>query len=158
MKMPKEYASSPAVEEIAEKLIEILKPELESLEIRYIFCSENPKKDGQEKAGLMRKITGLNAYLAGNTDGFFVLETGKPAFDAMTGTQKIAYVHHELEHCGISDDGNLCILPHSIEEFSATVKIFGAYDTNLEIFSEALQTGEESKDSRRDLINQILGK
>lgn len=154
--MAKEYCHSPEVEEIAEKLIEILKPELESLEIRYIFCSDNPKKDGQEKAGLMRKITGLTAYLAGNADGFFVLETGKPAFDAMTANQKIAYVHHELCHPGVDENGNLTLYPHDIEEFSEIAATHGSYHDNLIIFGAALSKGDGDSASRKELIEQIL--
>ena len=63
--MPKEYTSAPEIERIAEKLIEIFKPELEAFEIRYVFNSENPRKDGREVTALARKVTGLNAYLAG---------------------------------------------------------------------------------------------
>ena len=44
--MPKEFTSAPEIEAIAEKLIEILKPELEGFEIRFVLSSENPKKDG----------------------------------------------------------------------------------------------------------------
>jgi predicted metallopeptidase len=154
--MAKEFTSSPEVEEIAERLIEILKPELEGLEIRYIFCSENPKKDGQEKAGLMRKITGLTAYLAGNADGFFVLETGKPAFDVMTANGKIAYVHHELCHPGVDENGNLTLYPHDIEEFTEIALTHGSYHDGLTIFGAALQKGDGDESSRKELIDRIL--
>ncbi len=156
--MPKEFAHAPEIERIAEKLIEILKPELEAFEIRYIFASENPKKDGREVTALARKVTGLNAYLAGCAEGFFVLEFGRPAYDELEPAQVVAVVLHELHHFGVSDDGNLSLYAHDIEEFSGVVKIFGAYHTNLEIFFEALQIGSESKDSRQDLINRILEK
>ncbi len=154
--MPKEYSHAPEIQSIAEKLIEIFKPELEGFEIRYIFNAENPKKDGRECAALARKITGLNAYLSGTAEGFFVLEFGKPAFDNLTETQVIAITHHELQHFGISDDGNLMIIGHDVEEFAATVKIFGAYDTNLQIFNEYLNIGEQSTDSRKEIIKRIL--
>jgi|GEM_PF-5505808 len=154
--MPKEYAPSPEVEHIAENLISILKPELEALEIRYIFCNENPKKDGQEKAGLMRKITGLNAYLAGHPEGFFVLETGKPAFDAMTGAQQIAYVHHELCHPGVNEQGNLALIPHDVEEFNEVVEVHGAYENSLVLFGNALKKGDGDSATREELIQRLL--
>ena len=109
--MPKEFTSAPEIEAIAEKLIEILKPELEGFEIRYVFNSENPKLGGEEKTALARKIIGLNAYLAGEPEGFFVLEFGRPAFEELTEAQLIAVTHHELCHFGISDEGKLCIIP-----------------------------------------------
>jgi len=156
--MSKEFTSAPEIERIAERLIEIFKPELEAFEIRYIFNSENPKKDGREVTALARKVTGLNAYLAGCAEGFFVLEFGRPAFDALAEATLIAVVHHELLHFGISDEGNLWIVPHDVSEFAETVRIFGAYDLNLQIFHQSLNAGEESTDSRTELINRILGK
>lgn len=156
--MPKEYTHAPEIERIAEKLIEMFKPELEGFEIRYIFSSENPKKDGAEKTALARKITGLNAYLAGCPEGFFLIEFGRPAFDSLDENTLIAVVYHEILHFGVSDDGNLAILPHDIENFSSEVKIFGAYTTDLQIFHEALNIGEQSTDSRDEIINRILEK
>lgn len=154
--MTKEYSPSPEVEQIAEKLIEILKPEVESLEIRYIFCSDNPRKDGQEKAGLMRKITGLNAYLAGEPDGFFVLETGRPAFEAMTANQKVAYVHHELCHPGVDDNGGLTLYPHDVEEFTEVAGVHGSYDDALTLFGAALRKGDGETSNRDEIVKQIL--
>lgn len=154
--MAKEYSSAPEVARIAEKLIEILKPELEGFEIRYIFCSENPKKDGRECIGLARKVTGLNAYLAGHPEGFFLLETGKPAYDALSIDQRLAYVHHELCHFGISDEGNLSILPHDIEEHTETARIFGSWHPQLCIFADALRQGNEDAGGREEIKRKIL--
>lgn len=156
--MPKEYSAAPEIERIAEKLIEILKPELEAFEIRYIFCSENPRKDGREVTALARKVTGLNAYLAGNPEGFFVLEFGRTAFDELTESQIVTIVYHELLHFGISDDGNLWIVPHDIEEFSEVARIFGSYHDGLINFAEALQKGDSDKTTRQELIREILGR
>jgi predicted metallopeptidase len=99
--MAKEYSSAPEVREIAERLIEILKPELEGFEIRYVFCSETIKHSGREAMALARKITGLNAYLAGHSEGFFLIEVSRPLWDALSVDQRIALVHHELCHFGI---------------------------------------------------------
>lgn len=156
--MAKEYTSAPEVEEIAEKLIEILKPELEGFTIRYIFNSENPKKDGCDAIGLARKIGGLNAYLAGEPEGFFVLETGIPAYEELTANQKIAYVHHELCHFGIDETGNLTLYPHDIEEFNEVAAIHGAYFDRLQIFADAVEKGNSDKTTRKELIAEILGR
>ena len=154
--MAKEFTHAPEIERIAEKLIEIFKPELEGFSIRYVFNSENPKLHGEEKTALARKVVGLNAFLAGEPDGFFVLEFGRPAFDELTEAQLIAVVHHELCHFGISDDGKLWIIPHDVEEFSEVVKVHGSYDLNLMIFSESLEKGNSDADNRKELINRIL--
>lgn len=156
--MPKEYSAAPEIEKIAEKLIEILKPELEAFEIRYLFASENPRKDGREVTALARKVTGLNAYLAGNAEGFFVLEFGRPAYDELTESDIITIVLHELCHFGISDDGNLWIVPHPIEEFPEVVEIFGSYHDRLITFGQALQKGDSDKTTRQELIREILGR
>lgn len=155
--MPKEWTKADEVEAIAARLIEILKPELEGFEIRYIFSSENPKKDGREVSALARKVTGLNAYLAGCAEGFFVMEVGLPAWEMMTAGQKIALVHHELCHFGINEDtGNLWIIPHDIEEFTEIAKVHGSYHDGLIFFSEALEIGNSDVSGRAELIKSIL--
>lgn len=152
----KEYSAAPEVEEIAEKLIQILKPHLEAFEIRYAFCSENPKKDGEEKAGLMHKVTGLRAYMAGHPEGFFFLETGKPAWDAMNAEQRVRYVHHELCHPGVSENGNLMLIPHDIEEFNEIAQFHGTNDDRITLFINAYRKGENEPATQKELIDQIL--
>lgn len=154
--MAKEYSPDPEVQRIAEKLIEIFKPELEGFEIRYAMCSENPRKDGQEKTGLARKVTGFYAFLAGSPEGFFVIETGIPAYVALTPNQKIAYVHHELCHFGINELGNLTILPHDIEEHTEVAEVHGAYYERLQIFADAVEKGNSDQSARAELIKRIL--
>ena len=154
--MPKEFTDAPEIERIAEKLIEIFKPELEGFEIRYVMCSENPKKDGRECIGLARKIGGFYAYLAGSSEEFFVLETGEPAYSELTATQKIAYVHHELCHFGITEIGSLAILPHDIEEFHEIAETHGAYFDRLRTFADAVEKGDSDVSGRSELIRLIL--
>ena len=156
--MAKEFTEAPEIERIATRLIEILKPELEGFEIRYVMCSENPKKDGREVIGLARKVSGFYAYLAGSAEDFFVIETGQPAYEALTTNQKIAYVHHELCHFGINDTGSLAILPHDIEEFNEIAEIHGAYFDRLQIFADAVEKGNSDNSGRAELIKQILDK
>lgn len=156
--MAKEFTEAPEIQQIAEKLIEIFKPELEDwgIPIRYVFCSENPKKDGRECIGLARKVTGFYAYLAGEPDGMFVLETGRPAYDALTPNQKIAYVHHELCHFGIGELGNLDLIPHDIEEFNQVAEVHGAYFDRLQIFADAVEKGNSDSSTRDEIIEKIL--
>jgi hypothetical protein len=154
--MAKEYSDAPEVREIAEKLIEILKPELEGFEIKFVMCSENPKKDGEEKAGLARKVTGLNAFIAGHPEGFFCLETGRPAWDIMDAQAQVRYVHHELCHFGVADSGNLMIIPHDIEEFNEIAEVHGAADDRLILFGAALEKGNNNRTNRDELIDRVL--
>ena len=155
--MAKEWRQAGEVQAIAERLIEILKPELAGFEIRSVFCSENPKKDGRECAALARKVVGLNAYLADGPDGFFVIEVGRPAWDELDADGRIALVLHELCHFGVSDSGGLEILPHDVEEFTAVVKVFGAWRPELHVFADALRQGDESPGTRDEIKRRILG-
>ncbi|MBX3288437.1 MAG: hypothetical protein KF855_03735 [Acidobacteria bacterium] len=152
--MGKEYSSAPEIEQIAERLIEHFKPDLEGFDITYIFCSENPKKAGREVTALARKVIGLNAWLAGFPDGFFVMEVGLPAWAELTPEQKIAVVHHELCHFGVDDEGFLTLIPHDIEEFNEIARTHGAYHDGLVSFGHALQHGNES--SRSEILEKIL--
>lgn len=154
----KEFADAPEIRTIAEKLIEIFKPELEGFEIRYVFATENPKKDGRECIGLARKVSGFYAYLAGSSESFFVIETGLPAYEELTPNQKIAYVHHELCHFGVSELGQLAIIPYDIEEFTEVAAIHGAYFDRLQIFADAVEAGNSDCSGRAELIKTILGR
>jgi hypothetical protein len=156
--MAKEFSPAPEVQRIAEKIIEIFKPELALWEIPiiYVFCTENPKKDGREVIGLARKVTGFYAYLAGYPDGLFVLETGLPAYLELTPHQKIAYVHHELCHFGMSELGGLAIVPHDIEEFNEVAETYGAYFDRLQIFADAVERGNADTSARAEMIRKIL--
>lgn len=156
--MAKEYSQAGEVKQIAEKFIQILKPELEGFEIRYIFCNENPKKDGRDVIALASKIIGRNAFLAGSPEGFFLMEVGLPAWEALTVNQKIAVVHHELCHFGFSDSDSLWIIPHDIEEFSEVANIHGAYFDRLQIFAEAVEKGNSDTRTRDEIINEILNR
>lgn len=154
--MPKEFTHAPEIQAVAEKLIEIFKPELEAFEIRYIFCNENPKKDGREVTALARKVTGLNAYLAGCAEGFFVLEFGLPAYEELEPAQVVSVVHHELCHFGISDEGQLWIVPHDVEEFNEIAEIHGSYHDGLIKFGHALQKGNSDSSARDEIIEKII--
>jgi hypothetical protein len=156
--MAKEFSPAPEVEEIAGKLIEIFRPELDDwgYEIKYVFNSENPKSGGMECIGLARKITGLFAYLAGHPEGFFVLETGIPAYESLTINQKIAYVHHEFCHFGINEIGNLTLVPHDLEEFTQVAEVHGAYFDRLQVFADAVERGNSDSRARDEIIDEIL--
>jgi hypothetical protein len=156
--MAKEFSPALEVQEIAEKLIEMFKPEIElwDIPILYVFSTENPKKDGRECIGLARKITGFYAYLAGYPDGMFVLETGLPAYSELTPNEKIAYVHHELCHFGISELGGLAIIPHDIEEFTEVAEVHGAYFDRLQVFADAVEKGNSDSSARAEMIRKIL--
>lgn len=156
--MPKEYSQANEVKEIAEKLIQILKPELEGFEIRYIFCNENPKKDGREVIALASKVIGRNAFLSGSPDGYFLMEVGLPAWESLTVNQKIAVVHHELCHYGINELGNLEIIPHEIEEFVEVANVHGAYFDRLQVFADAVEAGNSDTRTRDEIINEIISR
>lgn len=157
--MAKEFSTAPEIERIAEKIIEIFKPELALFEIPilYVFCSENPRKDGREVIGLARKVVGFYAYLAGYPDGLFVLETGLPSYSGLTPQQKIAYVHHELCHFGIGELGGPELIPHDIEEFNEVARVHGAYFDRLQTFADAVEEGNSDASARAEQIKTILG-
>lgn len=156
--MAKEFSPADEVEQIATRLIEIFKPELEGFEIRYVMCSENPKKDGREAIALARKITGFYAYHAGSPDGFFCIEVGLPAWEGLTVNQKIAVVHHELCHFGITEFGHLAIIGRDIEEFDEIAEVHGAYFDRLQTFADAVERGNSDNSGRAELIRNILKK
>lgn len=146
------YRQATSVKRIADELIAGHHQELVDVHIEYVFRSEPAKENGKEKWGTARKITGLNAYLAGDTaeggeaDDFFVVEIAEPIWAVLDEPQKVALVDHELSHCTTAIDEKtgdlkLKMRPHDLEEFSAIVRRYGLWREDVEAFLKAAADG-----------------
>jgi predicted metallopeptidase len=153
------YFEAPEVEEIAVDLIEKYHQHLSeySVKIRYVFSDKTPNSKGKEVWGTCRKVSGLNAYLEGNSpdgESFFVITISKEIWDILPKDKKIALVDHELCHAWAEvkqkkDDSDsdeeletdnpvkLGIKPHDLEEFSCIVRRHGLWRDDIQEFVEA---------------------
>ncbi|HEV2862859.1 MAG TPA: putative metallopeptidase [Pyrinomonadaceae bacterium] len=147
----KEYARAPEVEAIAGGLIDLCHPHLHGVRIEYLWTNKPPVVGGRPRAAVMRKVTGLYAFLAtsgaeGEPRPFFVMEVCRPIWLARSAEWRVALVDHELKHGGHDEErGTLFIVPHDIEDFDDVVARHGAWDDGLVSFAAALAAGEEGK-------------
>lgn len=142
------YRHASAVKAIAEKLIADHHNHLDGTHIEYVFRDKAANSGGKEVWGKARKISGLNAYLAGDigegvdVEDFFVIEIAEDVWRILDGDQRVALVDHELHHCtiAINDDNvvtGLAIAPHDLEEFKAVVERHGLWRPDITEFLKA---------------------
>ena len=169
--MPKvEYTPAPEVAKIAEELIEKYHGHLLDFKVRieYVFTNKTPKKGGKEVWAYVRKISALNAFLAGSeesSDDFFVMVVSEPVWEILPADKRTPLVDHELCHLWAEaqqvdeDDADaipenpvkLSLSPHDVEEFSPIVRRWGLWREDVEDFVNAalkkkVQTNEEEED------------
>lgn len=146
------YRQATSVQRLAGELIAGHHQELVDVHIEYVFRSEPAKENGKEKWGTARKISGLHAYLAGDTtegaevDDFFVIEIAEPIWAVLDEHQRRALVDHELMHCTTAIDEKtgelkLKMRPHDLEEFAGIVRRYGLWRDDVEWFLKAAADG-----------------
>jgi len=148
MKEPTTYWRAREVREIADELIPDFHEHLFEMNVRYIFESKHSVSKGRVRLAHMRKVSGLNAYLAQAHEleemgggrppapvapSFFLMVVAHDTWMQLTGSQRIALVDHELKHIGA--DGEL--VGHDIEEFADVVARHGIWKPDLAEFIAA---------------------
>lgn len=149
-KEPLTFRLSEEVEAVAWPLIRNFHKHLANERIVYLFRSEPEKIGGKTALGTARKISGLNAFLAGQfgeafqsdllaggdsqePEAFFVMQIWEFGWARMGDAARIALVDHELCHFFAEDD-KLTIQPHDLEEFVAVVHRHGLWRPDVEEF------------------------
>lgn len=135
-----EYSHSSEAALIAAELIPKHHEHLRLVRIEYVFADGVIKSKGKELLGRAKKKSGLDAFLAANSDEdepqpFFVIEISKPAWDLLDKKQKLALVDHELCHCLWDVDKGIYMRAHDVEEFSEIIKRHGLWEPGVELFA-----------------------
>lgn len=157
------YIESDEIATIAKDLIEKYHQHLIdfSVKIRYVFTDVTPKSAGKEVWGTCKKVSGLNAYLEGNNDTFFVITISKDIWDILPQDKRIALIDHELCHAWaevkknkeneedaeIDNPVKLSIKPHDLEEFSCIVRRHGLWREDIEDFVEAATKSKQKNEN-----------
>lgn len=135
------YTRAPAVEKIAQRLIEAHHSSLTDARIEYVFRDKASKAKGSTVWGKARKVSGLNAYLAldqelGEPEDFFVIEIAHDIWVALDATEREALVDHELSHCKVVTEFDeklartvvtLQLVGHDCEEFEEIIRRHGLW-------------------------------
>lgn len=147
-----EFEHAREVENLATMLIDSDHPHLMAARIEYVFVSPTPKTKNKEVWGRAKKITGLAAWLGTEKDfrdnspePFFVIEISKEVWDAISQSQKIALVDHELMHCSYDDEKDqITLRPHDCEEFTGIVERHGLWRGDVERLVEAAREKQKA--------------
>lgn len=140
------YSAAPAVAEVAHPLIAAHHSHLSDVPIVYIFRDPAAVARGRVVLGRARRVAGLNAFLAALAAGeaaeddaedhsFFVMEIALEEWEGATRAERAAVVDHELCHFGVTDEGDLEIRGHDLEEFDAVVRRHGLWREDVARFA-----------------------
>lgn len=151
-----EFILAPDIHSIVGKLIVERHRHLVNCQIVSVFCDKTPKSKGKEVWASMRKVSGLNAFLAnlaiptmaysekqaeesaeGNAD-LFVLSVSSEIWEILEQDQREALVDHELCHIDRNEEGEYFLVGHDIEEFAKNIKKYGIWRQDLQNFFHAL--------------------
>lgn len=145
------YSNAPDVKEIAADLINQHHSHLANAPIQYVFNAKPMRKKGREILGEVKLISGLDAYLITRDfeeapESLFVMVISKSAWDLLVDrpdTRK-ALVDHELCHLVRSDEGDLSIKTHDLEEFFEIVERYGAWRNDIQTFLKAAKSAPKT--------------
>ncbi len=134
------YKIADDVQKRADKLIEKVHTHLDGVHIEYVFRDPAAKSGQRIKLAKARKISGLNAFLAGYSQPYLIIEVAEEEWKNMTAAQEKALVDHELSHCGWDVEKNEpYIVPHDVEEFAGVIERHGLWRNDLKNLGAAVQ-------------------
>lgn len=144
---------------MANKLINDHFTHLSTKRVEFVFVQDvdkegnvtAPSSKGKAIWGRASVISGKNAYLAipqidrptvaepAEAEKFFLIEIAKPIWESLENKprEREALLHHELMHCELDERGNPTIRHHDVEEFNATVRRYGLWKDDVQLFLEA---------------------
>lgn len=152
------YEKSAEVEKVAKSVIKEHLTDLKSKTIVYITQDKKDDKTGNSVAqmrkgkpiiGDIKLVGGLNAFLAsGETrtdyDGptpFAVLVVSRLAWEKLSGEQRKAWVHQQLNRLDYNlDTGKPSLIEYDVKEFSVIAKLYGAWNDDLGLFLQTAKT------------------
>ncbi len=115
---------APELRTLANKIIKDKFPWIREQKISIGYCySDLEKKKGKGRVYAdIRKVPGIyKTWLRYD----FVIAFYEPNTMLMDGHQLEILMEHELRHIGITENGELVIEPHDIEDFRAIIDKFG---------------------------------
>jgi len=149
------YTKAPEVQEIAELYIQKYHSHLIDMDVRvdYVFVSKTPKRNGKDVWGTCKKVSNLNALLAGQESPFFVITIAEPIWGQLPQSGKEALVDHLLCHAESQynqkededpedDVIKLSIRPYDVEEFAQIIRRHGLWRDDVKDFVKSVQADE----------------
>ncbi len=133
------FRDAPDVGAIAEILIPEFHDNLKNACIAYLFKEKSTSR-GRSPAATAAKLGPRDIHISSYEFVIVVLWDRWKKMDLVT---RVALVDHELEYCGVDDNGNFIKIEHDIEEFNTTVQRWGAWEPSLVEFLQAAKSQVE---------------
>jgi len=130
------YVNADQAREMAGPLIEAFHTHLTNARIAFLF----KQHVGGRSQSLAGKATVTSAKIKHLSDVDFVIEINWTMWIGMSVPTRTALLDHELEHCGVDDKENWCIISHDIEEFHTIVARHGLWQQNVKTFADVCTT------------------
>lgn len=128
--------ASPAVLEMAERLINKSHHHLRGARMGFMFRDSAGSSQGKMVLGKAMKISGsLEPYIELD----FLIWLSEQDWHPMDQARREALLDHELCHCGGDGDEGYKIRPHDVEEFIEIIKRHGAWTIPLAKIRDELQ-------------------
>lgn len=118
---------------IADILVPAFHKEVAKAKIAYLFVQQMGSRNRTMVARtslLSRKMRFLSLY-------DFCVIFNWTIWRGLNVPQRTALVDHELEHCGVDDDGQFILLTHDLMEFNTIVRRWGLWQPAITQFIEA---------------------
>ena len=126
--------------ELAQDVIERYHPELQTARIGFIMRSEAPRTSGRATLGEARKVSDREKV---HIPFDFIVWLADDTYRLLSGSQRVALIDHELEHCGWDPQMRFAFIRHhDLEEFSAILERHGYW------WPRAFEVGEIAKQAQ----------
>ncbi|MBI3654140.1 MAG: hypothetical protein HY231_24170 [Acidobacteria bacterium] len=125
------------VKTIAKRLIGERHTHLADVHIEYLFALEPLASKGKEIDGEVKKVSGLNAYLASlalefDGDEFVAIIISKSAWDLYSESQREASIDKRLCEIRLSDKMKIQLVGPDAHAYYANVRIYGDWEPDLQ--------------------------
>ena len=128
-----DFMQAGRAERIAGVLLPAFHRELTNARIAYLLKEKSTTR-GRSPLGKTNLLSKRDRFLS---DYDFVVVFDWSRWKALTLVQRVALVDHQLEHCGVDDNGNFVMMDHDIREFNTTVRRWGAWQPSVRDFFRA---------------------
>lgn len=131
------FIEAEEAEDLAKQIIRIFREDLKNVRIGYTFKRKASKNGDSVVLGQAKTENDVSKVFS-RKDAYIVL--GFDVWQTLDLDGKCRLLHHELEHIGVDGEtGAIKMVNHAVEEFPATVKIFGLGQTSHVDFVHAYQ-------------------
>jgi hypothetical protein len=117
-----------ALEQFCGEVRDKHRPQISTLAIGCYYYNGSMRQNGREVVAKCHKVTRRERELFECEEDFQIV-VARPTWEMLSGGQRVAWMHHELCHCGVDEDGQPYMVEHDLQEFAEVVRVHGLIDS-----------------------------